>query len=140
MPLSREQLVTGGWYDNAGRKDKYARCRYEVMSLCNLLHEYHDIGWRTKLQYYSFSSLKICGAAGGVLMVYYSLCWVLSAMADNRGCAKLGRFHSYCTFPEFNTALEIMEIFREMYFYVELIITILNVFKVRHESTKINIC
>ena len=53
MPLSREQLVTGGWYDNAGGKDKYARCRYGVMSLCNLLHEYYDIRWRTKSQDYS---------------------------------------------------------------------------------------
>jgi len=53
MQLSREQLVTDSCYDNAGRKDKYARCRYGVMSLCNLLHEYHDIGWRTKSLDYS---------------------------------------------------------------------------------------
>jgi hypothetical protein len=45
MPLRREQLVTGGWYDNAGRKDKYGQCRYGIMNLCNLLHEYRDIGF-----------------------------------------------------------------------------------------------
>jgi len=56
--------------------------------------------------------------------------WVLPAMADNHGCAKLGHLHSHCTFPEFNTVLGIMKILKEISFYVKSIITILDVFKV----------
>jgi hypothetical protein len=47
----REQVgpwvgLTGGWCDDAGRHEHARRC-YEVISFCNLLHEYHDIRWRT---------------------------------------------------------------------------------------------
>jgi hypothetical protein len=52
----------------------------------------------------------------------------LSAMSDNRGCAKLG-FHSHCTFSEFNTILEFVKILRDVSFYVNSSIVILDVFK-----------
>jgi hypothetical protein len=52
-----------------------------------------------------------------------------SAMADNRGCAKLGHFHLHCTFSEFNTILKIVEILRDISFHVSSIIMILDVFK-----------
>ena len=51
-------------------------------------------------------------------------------MADNCGCAKLGHFHSYSKFPEFNTVPEIMEILREIQLHVNSIIMILEIFKV----------